>query len=190
MSLIPDFEFGLWNAWIFMLPHVLTYPVFFFLAKQKAAPSPSEGGLSKPMMAFCAFSKLIDFPAVIYSFFLSLKLGTTWFYVGVPITLLGFFAYIVVLVNWSNTPTGAPVTTGLYRYSRHPMYVTNFILLFGVSIACASWVLLLVTAIEIVGAVVFIDFEERGCVERHGEIYREYMDRTPRWLGMPKSTKN
>ena len=187
MSLVPDFEFGLWNAWIFMLPHVLTYPVFFFLAKQKAAPSPSEGGLSKPMMAFCAFTKLIDFPAVIYSFFLPLKLGTTWFYVGVPITLLGFIAYIVVLVNWSNTPAGAPVTTGLYRYSRHPMYVTSFIFQFGVSIASASWVLLLVTAIEIVGAVVFIDFEERGCLALHGEVYRGYMKITPRWFGIPKS---
>ena len=61
MSLIPDFKFGLWNAWIFMLPHILTFPIFFRLAKQKAAPSPSEGGLSKPKMAFCAFSKLIYF---------------------------------------------------------------------------------------------------------------------------------
>jgi protein-S-isoprenylcysteine O-methyltransferase Ste14 len=190
VSLTPDFQFGLWNASVFMLPHVLTFPIFFLLAKQKAAPSPSEGGLSRPMMAFCAFSKLVEFPAVAYSFFLPLKWGTVWFYVGLPIALLGFVAYIIVLVNWSHTPAGEPVTTGLYHYSRHPMYVTNIVFLFGVSIACASWVLLLVTAIEIVGAVVSIDFEERGCLDRHGEIYREYMDRTPRWLGMPKSTKN
>lgn len=189
MSLIPDFEFGLWNAWIFMLPHVLTFPIFFRLAQQKAAPSPSEGGLSKPMMALCAFSKLIDFPAVIYSFFLPLKLGTPWFYVGLPITLFGFVTYVIVLVNWSDTPAGAPVTTGLYRYSRHPMYVTSFIFLFGVSITSASWVFLLVMVIEIVGAVVFIDFEERGCLELHGDAYREYMERTPRWLGIPQSKK-
>jgi protein-S-isoprenylcysteine O-methyltransferase Ste14 len=190
MSLTPDFEIGLWNAWILMLPHVLTYPVFFVLAKQKAAPTPSEGGLSRPMMAFCAFSKLIEFPALAYSFFLPLKVGTMWFYVGLPITLLGFAAYIVVLVNWSHTPAGEPVTTGLYHYSRHPMYVTGFIFLFGVSLASASWVLLLVTAIEIVGAIVFIDFEERGCLGLHGEIYRDYMNRTPRWLGIPKSEKD
>lgn len=187
MSLVPDVEFGLWNAWILLLPHVLTYPIFFRLARQKAARSPSEGRLSKPMMVFCALSKLIEFPAVAYSFFVPLKLGTAWFCAGLPVALLGFAAYIIVLVNWRNTPAGAPITTGLYRYSRHPMYVSSFMFLFGVSIASASWVLLLVTAVEIVGAVAFIEFEERTCLEMHGELYSRYLKRTPRWLGIPKA---
>ncbi|GAH65417.1 unnamed protein product, partial [marine sediment metagenome] len=50
MLLIPAFKIGLWNAWIFMLPHVLTFPFFTRLAKEKGAPSPSETGLSKTML--------------------------------------------------------------------------------------------------------------------------------------------
>jgi len=29
--------------------------------------------------------------------------------------------------------------------------------------------------------------EERGCLETYGDEYKEYMNRTPRWIGIPKS---
>ena len=32
--------------------------------------------------------------------------------------------------------------------------------------------------------------EERCCLERYGNVYREYMNRTPRWIGIPKSGAN
>jgi len=28
--------------------------------------------------------------------------------------------------------------------------------------------------------------EERFCLEKYGDAYREYMNRTPRWIGIPK----
>jgi protein-S-isoprenylcysteine O-methyltransferase Ste14 len=31
--------------------------------------------------------------------------------------------------------------------------------------------------------------EERGCLEKYGEAYRQYMNRTPRWIGLPRSGK-
>jgi len=31
--------------------------------------------------------------------------------------------------------------------------------------------------------------EERFCLEKYGDAYREYMNRTPRWIGIPKSEK-
>jgi protein-S-isoprenylcysteine O-methyltransferase Ste14 len=181
-----DFELGIWNAWIFMLLSLLTWPLFFRLAKVRA-PHPSRTGLSKPRMIFCIFSKLIFFPAVAYSFFLPLKFGTIWFYVGLPITLVGLVASVTVLVNWAGTTPGKPVTRGLYRYSRHPMYVSNSLFLLGVSIASASWVFLLFPIIMTVGAVVFIGLEEQQCLEHYGNVYREYMNRTPRWIGILKS---
>jgi protein-S-isoprenylcysteine O-methyltransferase Ste14 len=189
MSNIPAFEIGLWNAWIFMLPHVLTFPLFFRLAKAIDPPNIPEAGMSKPMLSFCCLSKMIYFPAVIYSVFLPLKLGTVWFYTGLPLTLIGLAAYAIFLVNWANTPPGKPVTKGLYRYSRNPMYVSSSLLLLGVTIASASWVFLLITIIITVGEVVFIGLEEQGCLERYGDVYREYMQRTPRWIGTPKSGK-
>jgi len=95
----------------------------------------------------------------------------------------------MVFIDWARTPPNKPVTRGLYRYSRHPMYVTNSLFLFGVSMASASWIFLLFMIIFAVGAVVFIGLEEQGCLETYGRVYREYMKRTPRWIGIPESEK-
>ena len=188
MSLVSGFELGLWNAWIFMVPSLLLTLFALHFLKEKGAPA-SSMRLSKTKLSFCLFSKFIYFAAVAYSVFLPLKLGTIWFYVGLPITLVGLVGTIIVLVNWANTPAGKPVTRGLYRYSRHPMYVTAVLLLLGVSIASASWVFLLFPIIVGVGAVYFIKMEEAQCIGYYGAAYREYMNRTPRWIGIPKSRK-
>jgi protein-S-isoprenylcysteine O-methyltransferase Ste14 len=184
---LPDFELGLWNAWIFLVPSALTFLIFFHLAKVKGVKLPSDVSLSKSKTIFCIFSKLIYFVALAYSFFLPLKLGTTWFYVGLPIAMVGLVTCWIVLLNWAQTRAGKPITRGLYRFSRHPMYVTHSLLLLGVSIASISWIFLLITIITVIGAVVFIESEEQGCLEHYGDAYREYMKRTPRWIGIPKS---
>ena len=124
---------------------------------------------------------------VIYSIFLPLKLGTIWFYVGLPICLLGLILYTIPFVNVASTPINKPVTEGIYRYSRHPMYVTSFLVFMGVGIASASWVFLLLSVLFIMLVSFFVVSEERFCLKYYGNTYREYMNRTPRWIGIPKS---
>jgi len=60
-----------------MLYIVFGAAFFLRLAKEKDVPSPSEVELSKTKISLCIFSKVIIVPAVIYSVFLPLKLGTT-----------------------------------------------------------------------------------------------------------------
>jgi protein-S-isoprenylcysteine O-methyltransferase Ste14 len=191
LSFIPDFELGLWNAWIFMGPSLLLMLLCLLLMTKKDAPGgPARVPCkSKTTLLVASLSKIIYFPAVIYSVFLPLELGTVWFYVGLPITLIGLAGSLVVLVSWAVTPAGEPVTRGFYRYSRHPMYVTMFLLLLGVSIASVSWVFLLFAIISGVGVTrpYFVKIEEAQCLGHYGAAYREYMNRTPRWLGIPKS---
>ena len=193
MSLIPEFELGLWNAWIFMVPFLLVTLLSILLMTRKDAPGgPARVACrSKTTLLVASLSKLIYFPAVIYSVFLPLKVWTIWFYIGLPITLIGLVGTVIVFVDWANTPTGEPVTKGIYRYSRHPMYVTGAFIFLGVSILSASWVFLLSTIIFGVGVTrpYFIKIEEAQCLGHYGAAYREYMNRTPRWLGIPKSKK-
>ena len=187
MSLVPAFELGIWNAWIFMLCELLTFPFFFRVAKGRAAEDRGQiTTMSKAERITLCSSKIIYIPAFIYSIFLPLKLGTVWFYVGLPITLIGFITGIIVLVNWASSPLGEPVVRGLYRYSRHPMYVTTFVFLLGISIATASWVFLLFTILLTAACVYFATAEEGGCLKQYGNTYREYMNKTPRWIGIPK----
>jgi protein-S-isoprenylcysteine O-methyltransferase Ste14 len=191
LSFIPAFELGLWNAWIFMVPALLAMLLCMIFMMKKGAPGgPARVPCkSKITLLVASLSKIIYFPAALYSVFLPLQLGKIWFYVGLPITVLGLVGTILVLVDWANTPAGEPVTRGLYRYSRHPMYVTMVLLLLGVSIMSASWVFLLFAIISGVGVTrpYFVKIEEAQCLGHYGAAYREYMNRTSQWLGIPKS---
>ena len=196
MSLIPEFELGFWNAWIFMMPFLLVTLLCMLVMTRKDAPGGPVRAVqrackSKTTLLVASLSKIVYFPAVIYSVFLPLKLGTLWFYVGLPITLIGLGGTIIALVDWANTPAGDPVTRGIYRYSRHPMYVTGVFIFLGVSILSASWVFLVFTILFGVGVTrpYFVKVEEAQCLGHYGTAYREYMKRTPRWLGIPKSKK-
>ena len=187
MSLIPAFNIGLWNAWIFVLYEVSTIPFLFRIAKDKPPdPTGPFTAMSKTKKITFYSSKIIMFLAFAYSIFLPLKLGTAWFYAGLPITLVGLVTGTIVLVNWAKTPPSEPVTRGLYRYSRHPMYITAVLYFLGVSIATASWVFLLITIVVTVMSFVLANVEEQICLEKYGDAYREYMNRTPRYIRVTK----
>ena len=197
MSFIPTFEVGLWNAWIFWLYFVLaivpTMLIYRIGAKDdwkkamgrqytKISPNKTERRLRY-------IGYFVMLALIIYSVFLPLKLDTVWFYVGLLIYLLGVIFAIMAEVSFATTPLDKPVTKGVYRISRNPMDFGAFLIMIGAGIACASWLFLLFAMIWIIlsnrGAIA----EERFCLEKYGDAYREYMNRTPRWIGVPKSEK-
>jgi protein-S-isoprenylcysteine O-methyltransferase Ste14 len=189
MSLIPAFEIGLWNAWIFTVCSLIPLIFVFRPLVSRGQKEGTAFTASFSKMQKNAFSshQLIYFILFIYSIFVPLKLGTVWFYVGLPIFLVGLIPYAMLAVNFVTTPLDKPVTRGIYRYSRHPMYLTMFLMLLGAGIASASWIFLLLSVVDIILPPLFVEAEERYCLEKYGDAYREYMDRTPRWLGIPKS---
>jgi protein-S-isoprenylcysteine O-methyltransferase Ste14 len=172
-----------------MLLELLTFPLFFRVTTDRAPTEESHNiaALTRITKVFLYSSKIIYIPAFIYSIFLPLKLGTLWFYIGLPITVIGFLGGVLVIANWARSPHGEPVSTGLYRYSRHPMYVTAFVFFLGVSLTTASWVFLLFTILLIFASFYYAHLEEASCITQYGETYRKYMEKTPKYLGIPKS---
>jgi protein-S-isoprenylcysteine O-methyltransferase Ste14 len=114
-------------------------------------------------------------------------LGTAWFYSGLAVYLLGLTIVTITIVNVASTPLGEPFTKGLYRYSRNPGYLGQLFLFVGIGIASASWFYLLLSSILIVLTYLLVAIEERINLDKFGAAYREYMKRTPRWIGFPKS---
>ena len=194
MSLTPAFEIGVWNAWILQIFLFITTIALDFLMGKEAKLS------TKRMSQFVPFNKtekilaysthVIIMPFVfIYSIFLPLKLGTIWLYVGLPIFALSVVMYVVTIINVANTPVDEPVTRGVYRILRHPIYFSGFLMYISIGIASASWVVLLCALLWIAFLYIVVPTEERFLLEKYGDAYREYMERTPRWIGIPKSSE-
>ena len=75
------------------------------------------------------------------------------------------------------------ITSGLYAYSRIPMYLGFVIAAFSVAVLAGGLVPL---AIALIHCVVvdrwYIGFEERRMAERFGNSYDDYKKRVRRWL--------
>ena len=192
MSLIPDFEIGLWNAWIFMSVFILQMLAVIFLGKRvwERSSRPSDIKQSKSEAMAGIIGNTIWFLATVYSVFLPLQLGTNWFYVGLTIFLVGLMILTIATINFTKAPMEKPVTRGMYHFSRHPLYLSLFIIYIGTSIATASWVFFLLGIANIFWTRTESLVEERYCLKRYGNEYSEYMNKTPRWIGIPKSDNN
>jgi len=191
MSWLPSFGIGLWNAWILMLFYVL-HPLILIIVDKAVG----TGGIYKKMGDIPTEKREkrnntiamgILFLLIVYSVFLPLKLGSIWFYAGLTIYLMGLLILFTTIVNIATTPIGQVFKKGMYRFSRHPGYFSMSITLIGVSVATASWVFLLISMLYILLMISEVDLEERGCLKTYGDEYQEYMNRTPRWIGIPKS---
>jgi protein-S-isoprenylcysteine O-methyltransferase Ste14 len=150
---------------------------------RKMSEVPYEKGEKRVFMT----SLLVMLLLIAYSVFLPLRLGTPWFYAGIATYLVGLALYLTAVAIIATTPVGEVWTRGVYRYSRHPMTFSTLIAWVGASVASGSWVLLLLSAVAVALQTAEANAEERGCLETYGDEYQAYMNRTPRWIGIPKS---
>jgi protein-S-isoprenylcysteine O-methyltransferase Ste14 len=192
MSLVPAFEIGIWNAWILSL--VLYAAAFVPLAmnnekvEKRMEGEPEGSEQNKVTRVVYIITHVIIMPfTLIYSIFLPLQLGTWLFYFGLLIYLLGLVMALMVSISFSSAPLGEPLSKGVYAISRHPQYLGFFLAYAGIGIACASWVFLLCALVWIVSWQFGIVEEERILLEKYGDAYRQYMNRTPRWIGFSKN---
>jgi len=191
MSLIPAFEIGIWNAWILQVIFYLSMFIPDFFLDKEAKNRKKRMSMFAPYTKFekllALSTHVIIMPFVlIYSLFLPLKIDSAWLYVGLPIFSVSLLISVTTLFNIASSSIDKPVTRGAYRISRHPMYLSAFLMFISVAISCASWIVFLCGALWIVIWQYVVPTEERLLIAKYGDAYRDYMTRTPRWIGIPK----
>ncbi len=80
-------------------------------------------------------------------------------------------------------PTTALVTTGLFRFTRNPLYVGATLFCVGIAVAARSaWALVLLLVVLAVMQRGVIDREERYLERKFGADYVRYKERVRRWI--------
>jgi protein-S-isoprenylcysteine O-methyltransferase Ste14 len=187
MTLIPAFEIGVWNAWVFVIPMLI---ITFSDMRVTAARESGQSGDFKLTRKEARIMHAVFLPMIvsfIYAIFLPLRLGTAWLYSGLVVYLLGVGFSIVGILNFATSPKDEVITKGLYSISRNPMYIGLILMQVGLGIICSSWVYLLLTLVLLILLNENLSAEERYCLYRYGDSYRRYKNKTPRWIGMPRA---
>lgn len=118
--------------------------------------------------------------------------------VQIPLNLIGLFPLVIgVALNLiadrdfkRNQTTVKPyeesgtlITNGVYRFSRHPMYLGFVLILLGISLLLGSISpSVIVIAFTILLEIVFIRVEEKMLNETFQEEWRQYKSKARRWI--------
>jgi protein-S-isoprenylcysteine O-methyltransferase Ste14 len=185
---MSDFKIGLWNAWLFMSVFILQMIVMMLADKriQQKTHVPAEARSNRLERSIGIIGNAVWFLALGYSVLLPLQLGTSWFYIGLTIFLMGSALLVIATINFMTTPADHLIAKGAYNFSRHPMYLATFFICLGTGFAAASWIFVLLALLMAPCFYTEALIEERYCLSQYTNTYEEYMHRTSRWLGVPK----
>jgi protein-S-isoprenylcysteine O-methyltransferase Ste14 len=102
---------------------------------------------------------------------------------GFVVVPAAYWVLTTLGTNVSETVLAKPqqqlVTTGPYRWVRHPLYTTGIALFLSLALMAANWFILFWTVVALIGVrLVVIPREEAQLVARFGDAYRRYRSGT------------
>lgn len=111
-----------------------------------------------------------------------------WAGAGLGTATLSLFWWIFDSIGENITPTVATrkdhdlVTSGPYHMVRHPLYSVGTVFFASLGVLAANWFVVLSNLSALAMLLVRLPKEEAKLIERFGEEYEEYMERTGRFL--------
>ena len=171
------------NAADLLIPFVLIrYGLMRLLggdAFRRAAHYPESPGVEKAFHSIYQASSLL---LLFLPFFLKADMSSRWLIPGLIVYCLGLSVTVMASINFSRPQAGGFTMDGIYHFSRNPMYVGYFLYFLGCVLLTKSWALLVVLAIFQFSTHYLILSEERWCLEKFGDAYRQYMEAVRRYL--------
>jgi protein-S-isoprenylcysteine O-methyltransferase Ste14 len=74
------------------------------------------------------------------------------------------------------------VTSGPYKYIRHPLYSFGSVFFFGFLLLAGNWLLTIAGLVALSALAARTPLEEQMLIEKFGDQYRDYMKRTGRYI--------
>ena len=172
------------NGIILVIPFLLIRFTLLSRLNKKALPRAAHFApmYGKERIAYSCY-QITNTGIFLYLIFLSLRIDfSLLFYSGMFLYLSGLFLCAVTMADFASPDEQGLNTSGIYKYSRNPMYVAYFICFIGMALLVQSWVLLGLILIFQGSAHWIILAEERECLEKFGDAYALYMQKVRRYL--------
>jgi protein-S-isoprenylcysteine O-methyltransferase Ste14 len=172
---------SLTNAWVLVVPlWVAGIAVSGSSARgRRRAADMSWYSAKDRFVSFAGMAFMVAFMGV--SVFVPLVWPSLLCGIGIALAAVGAAANLAAKVEYLRASADGPVTAGVYRVSRNPMYASYSLVMLGAALASASVLLGVLWLMSALFAHVLIIGEERYCSEKYGAAYADYMQRVPRY---------
>ncbi|MHA1510268.1 MAG: methyltransferase family protein [Promethearchaeota archaeon] len=183
MEFFPQFELSIFGGWILLLIEwsipLLTLRLVSPEIRKRLL---DRSHFSEKQKVYLIISKIFALTLLILIIFTPLSLNSTEFYIGLSIFIIGIVCLIYALISYIKTPINEPVTTGLYKISRHPQDTMIFIAFIGICLCIGSLGAILILFISKIIKHFSVLAEEEACIALYGKSYKEYMEKIPRYF--------
>lgn len=111
-----------------------------------------------------------------------------WFGIGIGLLCAGLIYWLFSSIRSGITPTSATrtdhklVTSGPYRWVRHPLYTVGSSLFVSFGLMADNWFIIILGILAFIAMAVRTPKEEANLIEKFGNEYQEYMKHTGRFL--------
>jgi len=184
MNFLPQFNLSLGNAFWFSLLFIITNLIVLKIHpqhyKKRVLSMPKFDNKFHQLVGtinFFLFQGLI-----ILLIFIPIKINMPFFVIGLAIFSLGYFTYILSLVNYATNNPEKPVVKGMYKLSRNPQQITTIIMWVGIGFITSSLLIIAVCILQLITIYPTFIAQEKYCIEKYGKEYIDYMKDTPRYL--------
>ncbi|MCD2491725.1 isoprenylcysteine carboxylmethyltransferase family protein [Lacrimispora sp. NSJ-141] len=149
-------------------------------AVKRAAYFPPVAGNEKTAYWIYQTSNVAIF---VYLCFLTVNMDFfSLFAAGAAVYILGLLFCVISMINYASPSVSGLNSSGLYRFSRNPMYVSYFLFFSGCVLLTKSLLLGGIVLVFIISTHWIILSEERWCSEKFGESYEQYRKKVRRYL--------
>ena len=171
------------NSAFLLLPlFLIRYGLLALVNKSALARAAHFPPMEKAERLWYWVYQLATLAMLVYMFFLRVKTEGAVFWVGLAAYAAGILLLIASTVHFAKPGTGGVCQSGLYRFSRNPMYVAYFVYFCGCALQAQSILLFVLICVFQLAAHPVIRAEEKWCIGQFGEDYIQYMKKVRRYL--------
>ncbi len=115
---------------------------------------------------------------LIFCIFIPLKNVSIYLFIGIFLFIVGLFFYTWAVYLFAVSGYQELIKKGIYKLSRHPVYVSFFMITLALSTMTMSYILFILSILHFITTIFIIKAEEKECLTKYGKDYQVYCKNT------------
>jgi len=174
-----QFGFGVYGAWWFSLIYIifayglwLIFPKFVQIRFSRI-----------PFVKYISNGYKYTYILLLLSTIFILFQLNNYFYIGIILYISGLIIFISAIFFFSINEIDLIVSSGIYKYSRHPVYLGFFVMWLGVSVLTLNLITFILTVTLGILSYKIAEKEEEICIQKYGNEYKMYQKKVKLFFG-------
>ena len=184
MNFLPEFSLSINNAFwfsiLFIATNLIILKIYPYHYKKRVLTMPKFDNLFHKIVGLVNF--ILFQGLILLVVFIPIKYSLPFFWVGVVLFIIGYFTYVLSLINYATSNPKKPVIKGMYKISKNPQQITTMIMWIGIGFMTSCFLIIAICILQLFTIYPTFLTQEKYCLNKYGKEYADYIEKIPRYL--------